>query len=90
MMTFQSKPTLIWKTGQASVRVFDREDGRTFLLKGFEAALWGWLVQGISFSQVKEHAAVHLETDPPTAAAAVLHTLNQLHEKGMLIKVTDD
>jgi len=90
MLTFQSKPTLVWKTGHGSLRVLDREDGRTFLLIGFEAALWGWLTQGYPFSKVKEYAAAHLETDQLTAASSVLHTLNHLNEQGILIKVQVD
>ena len=90
MMTFQSKPSLIWKTGQASVRIFDTDDRRTFLLKGFEAALWNWLTSGYSFSKIKVSAAEHLKTDQAIAAAVVFETLQALHEQGILIKVSSD
>lgn len=76
---------LVWVDQGTQVIVVDELRGHTYVLQGAEAALWGWLALGYSFSKIAKLLAAMLQKNVREAENILSSLLYKWCEGGLMV-----
>ncbi len=80
-----SAPDILWLKDAGQTIVVDRATGRSWMLRGVEAAIWDLLVLGYSFEQAARLLALLADMVEDEARVSLSTTLQRWERVGILV-----
>jgi len=83
-VTYACPDSVRWVKDTDQVILLDEQTGRSHILQGMEAAIWGWLSLAYSYRRITPLVAALLAQPPAEAEQTLLATLERWQVVGWL------
>jgi hypothetical protein len=81
---YRSVPGLAWVKDAELTLIVQHEEGRSWALRGLEAAIWDLLTLSYSFPRLVDAVALLAGCEPGEAAEIVMALLHEWEEQGIV------
>lgn len=86
---YQCQDDILWVKDRKQVIVISERRRRYFLLRGLEAAIWGWLIMGCHGRQLHQQVSLFLNTNETDAHTRIAQVMMDWVSKGILQKAEE-
>ena len=83
---YHCQDDILWVNDREHVILVSERQHQYFLLRGLEAAVWGWLIMGCQHRQLCQQISLFLNTTEMEASTRIVQVMDDWVSKGILRK----